>query len=131
MRHLARLIGLLAFFAMYPALAQDAPKQCTKEYLKELEDDLLANIDVRKWTTDYLRPACRGLQRAEDLTGKHVGPYGGKWLWDKTFGKVIDPDVLSRSCKYLRKVGERLLTPEEDEARIRKEIDRCKHVRDS
>ena len=118
----------IALFAIVLALSSTAhaeEHQCTPEYVGQLRDDLLANEDVRKWTTNYLRPLCRAVNRGEDLSGKVLEKIGAKWLWEKTVGDTIDPKSLSRACRYIRSMGEELLTPEEDEKRIRSEIERC------
>lgn len=134
MRYIASLMAALALFTI-PALAQEAPKEpqkepdkvCTRDYLRELDDDLQANKDMRRWTTDYLRPACRAIRRTEDISGKVFKMFGVDKLWDATAGKYIsiDPQLTSQTCKYVRKLGEKLLTPEEDETKLQREIARC------
>lgn len=121
-------IGFLILLALTASLAfgQEKPaRECSPSYIAEIEDDLQANKDMRRWTTDYLRPACRGIQRTEELAGKYIAPYGGKWLWDKTLGDYLDPTLTSQTCRYFRKLGEQILTPEQDEKRLQSELKRC------
>lgn len=126
-RILCALITLLALF--FPAVAQEKAQECTKEYVQELDEEALANADMRRWTTDYLRPACKAVQRTEEIAGKILTPLGGKWLWDRTLGDYVDPQLSSKTCKYIRKLGEQILTPDEDAERIKKELERCKTAR--
>jgi hypothetical protein len=118
------LVG--AFFVT--AQAQVTMPACTPTYVEELKDELAAIDGLKRLSVDQLRPICKGIDVAEQWTGRILGS-AGDWLKDQVKkvpgGASVDPKTMSNMCKWFRKTGEAILVPPEERARIAHEVARC------
>lgn len=118
------LVG--AFFGT--AQAQVTAPACTPAYVEELKDELAAIDGLKRLSVDQLRPICKGIDVAEQWTGRILGP-AGDWLKDQVKkvpgGASVDPKMMSSMCKWFRKAGEQILVPPEERTRVVQEIARC------
>lgn len=110
------------------AQAHVTTHECTPAYIEELKDELAAIDGLKKLSVDQLRPICKGIDVAEQWTGRILGS-AGDWLKDQVKkvpgGESVDPKMMSNMCKWFRKTGEAILVPAEERTRITQEIARC------
>lgn len=118
------LVAVLLLLCASAAHAEKPEVQCTREYVRELEHDLEANTEVRKKFIGPLRAACKVIDKGEGVVGDVL-----KWFGIDEFAKKIilemDPKVLSNTCRYIRKRGQDILSPDKEEERIKAELVRC------
>jgi hypothetical protein len=130
MRHLAKVLFGFALLLAFPALAQEPPKpeepECTREYVKKLEDRYRQNRKLRDWLTDPAGAGCRIAEFTEDIGGKAAEKSGLRKLWEMIpYSDRIDPRLTSKTCEYARSLVDNQISTAEDGERLRKEIKRC------